>query len=266
MGGSREPLEQDHSQRCRSERDRERLDVTPVCHDVLVPEPVDLLERPTYSMSQVDRLLSLKSGTARRWIDGYQRGGKFYEPVVRPERTDHEIVTWGEFVETRLLSEYRDAGVPMLNLRPAILRLREQFGAYPLARAKPFVQGRQLVHEIQADVNLPEVLRLVVVSKNDQLVLSESARNFYNSLDYSVASDSVALRVRPQRGNDDVLVDPLRQFGEPVVRSVPTDVIAEQVRAGDHIESIAALFDLTVSQVESAIRYELWRSRPVEAA
>jgi hypothetical protein len=81
---------------------------------------VDLLERPTYSLVQVDRLLALHPGTARRWIEGYERRGKTYPPVVRMLPTGSEIVTWGEFVETRLLSEYRDKGVPMVRMRPAI--------------------------------------------------------------------------------------------------------------------------------------------------
>ena len=32
-----------------------------------------LLHREVYVMSQVDRLLDLGVGTARRWIDGYER-------------------------------------------------------------------------------------------------------------------------------------------------------------------------------------------------
>jgi hypothetical protein len=64
----------------------------------------DLLERPVYGMGQVDYLLGLTPGTARRWIDGSKRGGRGYAPLVRVEPTGEEIVTWGEFVETRLLS------------------------------------------------------------------------------------------------------------------------------------------------------------------
>jgi len=96
----------------------------------------DLLSRPVYGMGQVDRILGLKPGTARRWIDGYQRDGRRYQPVVRQASTGDDVVTWGEFVETRLLSEYRDAGAPMLLMRPAVERLREELDTpYPLASA-----------------------------------------------------------------------------------------------------------------------------------
>ncbi len=56
-----------------------------------------------------------------------------------------------------------------------------------------------------------------------------------------------------------VPVDPLRRSGRPVVRSVPTEVIAEQLRAGDSLTTIAEAYDLRPDQVEAAIRYELLR-------
>src|SRR5258708_38068828 len=88
----------------------------------------DLLERPVYSLVQVDRLLALHTGTARRWLEGYERNGKADPPVVRPTPTGTDSVTWGELVETRFLAEYRDKGVPIVHIRPAIAPLPEPFG------------------------------------------------------------------------------------------------------------------------------------------
>lgn len=224
-------------------------------------EPVDLLERPIYSLGQVDWLLALSPGTARRWIDGYERAGKHYQPVIRIESTGEETVTWGEFVETRLLSEYRDAGVPMLRLRPAVDRLRDELGlAYPLAYAKPFVWGKELVLRIQDEVSIPKKLALVV-ARNNQVVLTDPADNFLRSVEYE-GEDGAIQRMHPLPELRHVVIDPLRRFGDPVVRSVPTEVIAEQVRAGDSIEMIGELYELSRDQVEAAIRYELIRGRP----
>jgi uncharacterized protein (DUF433 family) len=232
----------------------------------MVENVADLLDRPVYGMGQVDRLLGLLGGTARRWIDGYQRGGKQYPPVVRPEPTGDELVTWGEFVETRLLSEYRDAGVPLVRMRPAIDRLRERFHRrYPLAHARPFVAGRELVLEAQNDVKLDRKLQLVVV-RNDQLVLSPEAEHFYEAADFSSDSRGIVTRLRPINEVREVIIDPLRQFGEPVVRSVPTEVVAEQLRAGESVSGIAELFDLPTPLVEAALRYESIRDHPEDRA
>lgn len=226
-------------------------------------ETTDLLERRLYGIAQVDRILALTPGTARRWIDGYERAGRSYAPVVRLEATHEEVVTWGEFVETRLLAEYRDAGVPLIRMRPAIVRLREIFETrYPLAHARPFisVEGRELVLRVQKEVGLEKALLLVVV-RNDQLVLSAQAEQFVKSVQFG--PDDIVTSMRPLPAIRQVVVDPLRQFGEPVVRSVPTEVIAELLRAGDRMQMIAELYDLTIDEVEAAVRYELTRKTPV---
>lgn len=227
----------------------------------------DILSRPTYGIAQVDHLLALTPGTARRWIEGYTRAGRRYPPVVRLEPTGKEIVTWGEFVETRLLSEYRGAGVPLLRMRPAVERLRERFDTrYPLAHAHPFldVAGRELILRAQDEVGLDVHLRLVVV-RNEQLVLAAPAEQFVRSVEFGGA-DGIAERVRPLPNIRHVVMDPLRQFGEPVVRSVPTEVIAEQVRAGDRLQMIAELYELSLDEVEAAVQYELIRASAAGAA
>jgi uncharacterized protein (DUF433 family) len=231
-----------------------------------MPKQIDLLTRPVYGMSQVDWILSLHPGTARRWIDGYTRRGMEYPPVVRLEPSGDEVVTWGEFTEARLLSEFRDAGVPIQRMRPAVERLRDHFGTqYPLALARPWLDtaGKELVLSVQEEVNLDKKLLLVVV-RNDQLVLTLPTDNFVKSADFD--QHGVVRRMRPVTSLDAVWLDPLRQFGDPVVRSVPTEVIAEQVRAGERISTIAELYELSDEEVEQAIAYELIRGRDAKPA
>lgn len=229
----------------------------------------DLLSRPTYGYGQVDRVLGLKSGTAQRWIDGYDRGGKHYHPVIRLATTDSPVVTWGEFVEARLLAEYRDAGVPMLRMRPAVVRLREEFGPYPLASARMWLgeDGRDLVLRTQEAVGLDRA-QWIVVPRSGEVLLpgmenqirwSDRARRFRESLLWSDDDEPVLTGLNPQSGNPAVTIDPLRGFGEPVVRHVPTEVIAELVRAGDPPEMIADLYELSLTDVNAAVRYELSR-------
>jgi uncharacterized protein (DUF433 family) len=223
---------------------------------------VSLLDRRIYSLSDVDRLLVLPPGTARRWIDGYDRGGVHYPPVVRAERTRDEDVSWGEFVETRLLAEFRARGASMHRLRPAVVRLREEFGAYPLAHARPFldVEGRELVRHVQREVGITGEEMLVVV-RSGQAMMSAPVRRFVDDLRYGGDTDREASAVVPVKFGGLVTLDPLHQYGRPVVRAVPTDVVAEQFRAGESTEMIADLFDLTVAQVEQALRFELSLAR-----
>jgi uncharacterized protein (DUF433 family) len=226
---------------------------------------VNLLDRPLYGLPQVDRLLGLPGGTARRWIDGYRRGSKDYPPVIRERQTGDDIATWGEFVETRLLSEYRDAGVPMLNMRPVVQALRQELHTpYPLASARTWldVRGRELVRKVQEEVGLERPLELVVIRTGQHILdWSQQAEDFRRSVDWtSERLDAEPRRLRPIADVTEVVIDPLRGFGEPVVRGVRTDIIAELVRAGDSPEMIADLYDLPRSTVNAAVRYELLRA------
>ncbi|OJU40725.1 MAG: hypothetical protein BGN97_05305 [Microbacterium sp. 69-10] len=52
-------------------------------------------------------------------------------------------------------------------------------------------------------------------------------------------------------------MDPARTFGQPAIRNVRTEILAEDFRAGSTRDEIAELYDLTASQVDEAIRFEL---------
>lgn len=124
---------------------------------------------------------------------------------------------------------------------------------------------------VQDDVHLDRKLRLVVI-RNDQLVLADPVERFIEASDFETEEaiatqrplvdqelQGIVARLRPNNEIPQVLVDPLRQFGEPVIRSVPTEIIAEQVRAGEPYETIAELYELEREDVEAAVRFELTR-------
>jgi uncharacterized protein (DUF433 family) len=214
-----------------------------------------LLDRAIYSYGDVDRLVGLHAGTARRWLEGYERDGRFYDPVLRPEPTHGDEVTWGEMVEARMLAEFRSRAVPVQRLRPAIVQLRVEFGRYPLAQVRPFldVEGRELVRVVQEQVGLERQLQLVVV-RNGQLVLADSAERFSTAVEY--VNDEVGL-LRPSPRTPAVVMDPDRSFGQPAIRNVRTESLAEDFRAGAGRDELADLYDLAPDQIDEAIRFEL---------
>lgn len=214
-----------------------------------------LLDRAIYSYADVDRLVGLHAGTARRWLEGYRRSSKFYDPVLRDEPTGSEVVTWGEMVEARLLAEFRSQHVPVQRLRPAIVRLRDEFGRYPLAHARPFldVEGRELVRVVQEEVGVDRPLQLVVV-RNGQTMLAQATQRFSAAVEYG---DGIVARLNPDSRTPGVVMDPARAFGQPAIRNVRTDALAEDYRAGTSREDLADLYDLSPAQVDEAIRFEL---------
>jgi uncharacterized protein (DUF433 family) len=212
------------------------------------------LERELYGVGEAARLLGLPSVTLRRWLDGDRRKGTYYEPVLRPEATHRDSVTWGEFVEAGLLREYRNRGVPLQKMRPVISRLREELGVmYPLAHARPYVSGKELVRAIQAEVGVDERLWVVITGPEGQLVLSDPAARFVEKVEFD---DEIAQRLYPVGRDSLVSIDPLKSFGIPTVRGIRTENISELFRAGESVGAIAEAFDLGVTEVEAALRFE----------
>jgi len=130
---------------------------------------VDLLDRDTYTVRDAARFLRVPAQTLGRWLEGYAFRGTAYPPVIRPEPTAEDLVTSGEFVEAAYLREYRALSVPLQRIRPVVDRLRERYGRYPLANERPWVMDRELVKQVQDEVD--DAPNLIVL-RSGQLVLS----------------------------------------------------------------------------------------------
>lgn len=236
----------------------------------LEPSPLTVLERPLYTVAEAAHLLRLRPDKVRRWLDGYHRAGKSYDPVVRVQSTGSDELTWGEFVELGYLREFRNARVPLQTLRPFIMMLREEFGIpYPIAHEGTYLADRRgLVLQIQRESGVDESLCMVVEPKQQgQLViparppLSEPVDQFLRRVDFE---GHVARRWMPFGKDSRVVVDPQQTFGIPTIRGIRTEVLADAFDAGESVEDLVKGYDLTRDEVEEAIRWE--RPRSVAAA
>ena len=213
-----------------------------------------LLDRPVYRLREVDELLGTARGTARRWIDGWRPGRRRYGPLVRAERSGSDVVTWGEFVAARLLSEFGDRGIDVFALRPTISAMSKAFGtAHPLAMARPFMeaQGRRLVLRVQDEVALDSDLGLVVADGGGARVSPEVAR-FMRAACYGSAGFVARIVLEGA-----VVVDPEYASGRPTMagRRLRADIIAEAVNAGERRGEVARMWDLTPTAVDDAVRF-----------
>jgi hypothetical protein len=117
---------------------------------------VDVLNREMFAEAEAARLLRLPQGTLHYWLEGGERRGKTYKPIIRVVASGARSVTWAEFVEAALLRQYRRSHkAPMGELRAFIDLLRDRYGVpYPLADRRPYVADRELVLEAQDDAGL----------------------------------------------------------------------------------------------------------------
>lgn len=215
-----------------------------------------VLDRPVYGIVEAAGLLGLRPDRTRAWLDGYERAGIRYEPVIRRESTGDDIVTWGEFVELGYLREYRRKGVPLQRLRPVIDELRREFATpYPLATARPYVFGKDLVLEVQERYDLPAPIA-VVIRSGQEILLAEEANRFFKKVEFDAPENGEVCRLRPAGPASPVVIDPLVRFGRPTVAGASTERLWELFDAGETLDQIAAGYDMAVDQVGAAVAYE----------
>jgi uncharacterized protein (DUF433 family) len=140
---------------------------------------------------------------------------------------------------------------------------------YPLASARTWldVDGRELVWKVQDQVGLERSLAFLVV-RTRQTVLdwSAPADAFRRSIEWTSDVDGRQPRLaHPDVDLDQVDIDPLRGFGEPVVRNVRTEIIVELFRAGESPEGISDTYELGREAVLQALRYEFRRDNGAAA-
>jgi uncharacterized protein (DUF433 family) len=216
---------------------------------------LSVLEREMYSEAEAARYLRVAQSTLNYWLEGGERRGKVYRPVIRTEpRGRRAPVTWAEFVEAGLLRSYRDSGIPMAELRTFIDLLRERFKIpYPLADRRPYVAGRRLVLEAQEQAGLDPDFWLVA-DVHGQLMLLPPSDEFVHRVTWE---GDIAARWRPHNDEDSpVEIDPDLRGGRPSVGGISTSVIWEHDDAGEDQDDIATDFGLTIEQVRWALVFE----------
>lgn len=215
-----------------------------------------VLDREMYTEARAARLLGVPPATLHYWLEGGQRDGRVYKPVIRVEPKGTRNVTWAEFVEAGLLSQYRRRHkVPMHELRGFIDGLRRRLGVpYPLAHETPWVaNGRRLVSQVQVEVGLRSELALVA-EVSGQFILSAPADDFFDRVTWD---EDVAAKWRPADSpKSPVVIDPEVRFGDPQIAGVSTAVLWELYEGGEDEQDLAGIYDLSLNQVRWALAYE----------
>ena len=115
------------------------------------------------------------------------------------------------------------------------------------------VGGRRIFAEILEGSHEKKLLALVQSQYAFHNVLSPT---LYASLEFSDFDE--AMRWFPMHPKRNVVVDPNRAFGRPIVtrEGVPTEILAKAVAVEGSAETVAKWFDVTVRSVRAASVFE----------
>jgi uncharacterized protein (DUF433 family)/transposase-like protein len=217
---------------------------------------------PLYTLGEAAAYLGLSPSTLRSWVHGYERRNGHRAPVKGRAIIDPVGVGRGRptiafvgLVEGAVLRAFREAGVPLQRIRPALERLKSEIGLeHALATKGVYTDGAEVLYDYARETGDPSMSGLVVV-RNQQRVFSEILARYLKRISYG--DDLWASRLwLPGFEAAKVIADPRRAFGRPIIESgrVRVEDVADRWRAGDPIEDVAQDYGLKAAEVEDVIR------------
>jgi uncharacterized protein (DUF433 family) len=129
--------------------------------------------------------------------------------------------------------------------------------AQSLAGVDRLLLSRDLRTDGGANLLLDEIGRLTNLTKSGQLGMRRILEAHLERIDRERTTLFPFVRTFAERR--DIAINPTISFGKPVVarRGISTAVIAKRLDAGETKESLAADYDLDLTEIEMAAVYEL---------
>jgi uncharacterized protein (DUF433 family) len=199
-----------------------------------------------YTLDGVAEILRVPPSQVRHWIRPRDD-----RRSVLPGRKDELRFDFLELLELMVVKHLVEGstGDPKLSLRQVrmvITRLESKYGPYPLARAKVFTLGKQLITEVP---NVPEA---------ENPLLQQYMLDFFKELALKVELDDEGLirRLFLDQAKR-ISIDPSVRFGVPVVsgHQVPIDDVYARFEAEGTVEDAANWLEIEPEDVEAVIGY-----------
>jgi len=220
----------------------------------------DLVGVGIYTVPEAARLSRVTSRRIRYWLKGMPSEDSRETTDRRlwrgelPPIEDKLALGFLDLQEVRFIDAFLKTGVSWQLLRSAHGLARTQYGIeHPFCTRRFVTDGREILEEIAKSpegIDYEEVVR-------GQRVFPQVIRPFLRELEFS--SDDQLVRWWPLGTDRAVLLDPRRQFGQPIIAScgVATEVLQAAAKSGQTVEEIADWYELDPGAVRDAIEFEL---------
>ncbi len=202
-------------------------------------------------MPDVAAILGLPQAKVRRWLREYWNAhfGKA-DQTIFSDGTGRELVTnFYTLIEFFTFYQLRDRGVTAQRIVKAHQVLEGVFKtAYPFATSNILTDGKDVLFT-------GEVGDIIQADPSLQITITEILTPFCEKIEFD--SHSLANRFFPLDRKHNVVIDPHRQFGQPVIgnTNILTETVFNLYRGGESADFIGRIYDLTPNQVQDAITF-----------
>lgn len=215
-----------------------------------------------YTVPEAARLTGVSPQRIARWIHGYQHGpegDRRFSPRVwnsdLPAIDGSLALSFRDLMEVRFVASFRRAGLSWPTLRAAHAAASRMFGSdHPFSTDKFRTDGRRVFLDLQSHQDEAGVIEI----RTRQHWFEEIVRPMFK--DVEVAGDKL-LRWWPLGLERNVLLDPERSFGSPIVKEgVATRLIASAAEANSR-DDIRRWYEISSASVRDAIAFEKTQRR-----
>jgi uncharacterized protein (DUF433 family)/DNA-binding transcriptional MerR regulator len=217
--------------------------------------------RGIYSIPEVARLSGVQSRSISRWVRGYRSSSHGVciegKPVFRSdfEEDGCRNLSFLDLIEIRFVDAFRGYGVSWKTIRAAMEKACVLLSeTHPFSSKKFLTDGRSILYQVEQECRDTRLMNLV----NDQYELRKLLdRYLHEGLEFT--PDDIASRWWPLGMEHDIVIDPVRSFGKPIVASasIPTGVIFDSFKAESRsAPTVAHWLGITAEQVEEAVDFE----------
>ena len=212
-----------------------------------------------YSPAEAAALTHIASPKIRRWLRGHVIGGREYPRLwtSRLEKLDVEslYLSFLDLVQLRVAHAFIREGLSPQKVRRAI-----EYGAeivssdYPFASARFRTDGKTLILHVLDEESGDD--RLIDLFKHGQYLMQKVIEPSLKGLEFE---GDIAARWWPLGRAKGIVIDPRRQFGQPIddATGVPTSVLAQAAQAEGSAAQAAKLFIVPIRSVNRAVAFEL---------
>lgn len=220
-------------------------------------------DEPLYTVAEAAAYLRVPRTTLDTWAHGYTRrrqGQRLTKagPIITAisgGRREPEIPFVG-LAEGMVLAAFRNSGLPMQRIRPAVEVLKEELGLeHALASKRLYTDGAEILYDYATKED-EVALRGLTVVRTHQRVFSPVIQDYLRRISYANDGWAQWLRLPVSKS---VIVDPERAFGQPIFEkgAVRVEDVLDRFEAGDALGDVAYDFGVPVEDVEEVVRVAL---------
>ncbi|MES2318577.1 MAG: DUF433 domain-containing protein [Pseudomonadota bacterium] len=219
---------------------------------------MDLTGIGLYTLKEAEQFTGASAREVSRWLFGYRfqngQSAPLWKTQLASSEENEKAIGFRDLLELRIVKQFINHHVALPVIRAAITNARALFNTdYPFTANRFLTDGKNIFYEALTENGDGALTDLA----KRQLVFEHIIRpELYAGIEFD--SYGGARRWFPVRRSKAIVLDPAIAFGKPILTEygIRTNVIAQSYAVEQDKKMVATLFDIPVSAVDAALRYE----------